>query len=172
MCSDMYLVCGAVVWVWLKGFGMTSLLLPLCANTDFVPTWLILLTAWNGGGGHLFFYKALHKCFKEFILIVCIINETQKEGFFTLFWNNYIIHVIQQNNFKKWPSSSAINLGVLDLHKVYKQRRLPSLEGQAEEVVPSQFHCDRNSAGTLGLPGSAPEAKFQNFTVLNRKNNY
>lgn len=42
-----HLVCGAVVWVWLKGFGMTSLLLPLCANTDFVPTWLILLMAWN-----------------------------------------------------------------------------------------------------------------------------
>lgn len=46
----------------------------------------------------------------------------------------------------------------------------PSLEGQAEEVVPSQFHCDCNSAGMLGLLGSAPEAKFQNFQ--NRKNNY
>lgn len=46
----------------------------------------------------------------------------------------------------------------------------PSLEGQAEVVVPSQFHCGHNFAGMLGLPGLALEAKFQNFQK--RKNNY
>lgn len=55
---------------------------------------------------------------------------------------------------------------VYNSKQLEKKEALPSSEDQAEEVAPSHFHCDCNFAGTLGLLGLAPKAKFQNYTIL------